>query len=162
MDLPALLAAAGSLKTAGELVAGIVKAKNQADVTAKAIELQSVIIGLQSSIFDARDALSSLQEENRQLKESAVRREHFGSEMSRYALTAIRAGSVAYALKESMSNGEPPHYVCANCYQNGKKVVLNCSEHKDHWYSFICPGCKVAIPTGYRSVSEAKYAPENP
>lgn len=162
MDLPALLAAAGGLKTAGELVTGIVKAKNQSDVTAKAIELQSVIIGLQSSIFDTRDALSSLQEENRQLKESAMRREHFGSDMARYALTPIRPGSVAYALKQSMSNGEPPHYICANCYQNGKKVTLSCGAYKELWYAFICPTCKVAIATGYRGPSEAQYAPENP
>lgn len=162
MDLPALLAAAGGLKTAGELVAGIVKAKNQSDVTAKAIELQSVIIGLQSAIFDTRDVLSSLQEENRQLKESAMRREHFSSDMTRYALTPIRPGSVAYALKQSMSNGEPPHYVCANCYQNGKKVMLTCGESKERWFAFMCPLCKVAIATGYRSPSPAKYATENP
>lgn len=158
MDIPALLAAAGGLKTAGEIVAGMISAKNQTDVTSKAIELQSVIISLQSSIFEARDALATLQEENRQLKDSVVSAENLRRDMERYHLTTIRSGSVAYALKEAMSNGEPPHYVCANCSQDGKKSILHCGEHAAGWFSFRCPSCKTGIPTGLRGVSKAKYA----
>lgn len=157
-DLTSLIGAAAGLKTAGEMVASIANAKSQADVTAKAIELQSVIIGLQSTIFDARDALAGLQEENRKLKEQAVSREDFTRDMARYTLASIRPGSVAYALTESMSQGEPPHYVCANCYQGGKKSCLSCVAESPGWFGFKCPSCKHSISTGYRNASAAKYA----
>lgn len=80
-------------------------------------------------------------------------------EKNRYALVTIWEGAVAYALKESMSMGEPPHWLCTNCYQDGKKAILNESVNAKNFHGVTCPVCKSTIQTAYYSLSAAEYAP---
>lgn len=161
-DVAMLVSALSGLKTAGEMIAGLSSAKNQAETAMKVLELTTIIHSSREDILTAREALASILEENRKLKDDTVRLEQFHSDMERYQLAEAYPGSVMYSLKRSMSNGEPAHYVCANCYQTRKKSLLNCIPKSDGWYAFACPNCKSTIPNGYRSASAAEYAPDTP
>jgi hypothetical protein len=46
------------------------------------------------------------------------------TEKQRYKLTELGARFVAYMLKEGMENGEPPHHLCAQCYSDNLKTIL--------------------------------------
>lgn len=46
------------------------------------------------------------------------------TEKDRYELKKVATGAFAYVLKESMANGQPPHWICTQCYQNRKKSFL--------------------------------------
>jgi hypothetical protein len=46
------------------------------------------------------------------------------AEKERYELTEIGPGVFAFALKESMRQGQPVHRICANCCANGTKSYL--------------------------------------
>ena len=49
-------------------------------------------------------------------------------------------------LQAGMENGEPPHRICANCYQNGKKAILQTASHLERGYRvYSCPSCKTGI-----------------
>ena len=47
-------------------------------------------------------------------------------------------GSVAYALKESMKESEPPHLICTKCYEDGRRLD---STHSNQltvvWYILV-------------------------
>jgi hypothetical protein len=45
-------------------------------------------------------------------------------EKQRYELKQLAPGAFCYALKADASGSEPPHRVCAACYQHGKKSIL--------------------------------------
>jgi len=60
----------------------------------------------------------------RKLEEEMTRLKAWDAEKQRYQLTEIGPGVVAFVLKEGMSQGEPPHQICANCCANGKKSYL--------------------------------------
>jgi len=82
----------------------------------------------------------------------------WGSEKKRYQLTDVGGGAFAYALKAAMSNGEPPHYICTNCYEQSKKSILNHIDTGDGLHVLSCPRCpaKLVIGHAYKSPSFAE------
>jgi hypothetical protein len=62
MDFGSITAAVGSLKAAGEIAKGLIGLKSDAEVQAKAIELNQKIIDAQHQIFAANTAQTSLLE----------------------------------------------------------------------------------------------------
>src|ERR1700704_1933690 len=50
-----------------------------------------------------------------------------------------------------MSNGEPAHYICTNCYQQSKKSVLSHMQSAGGLYVITCSSCnaKMGIQRGY-------------
>jgi hypothetical protein len=98
-------------------------------------------------------------EEIRTLKEELTRVKAWETQKKRYKLvTPWKPGSVAYALKESMKESEPPHLICTKCYEDGRKSILNPITINTYvWYA--CPVCKSQIPTGWRGNPCPEYAP---
>lgn len=158
MDLTLLQGALSSLKIAGDIAKGFLDMKNTSEVAGKVAQLQSAILDAQSSLFQSHAAQSSLIDEVRDLKEEIVRLKTWETEKQRYKMVEAWTSAVTYALKESMKCGEPPHYICASCYQVGRKSILNPKHDAANFVSFACPSCKAAIPTGYRGKPTAKYA----
>jgi Zn finger protein HypA/HybF involved in hydrogenase expression len=101
---------------------------------------------------------SSLIDKIRDLENEIADVKAWGVEKIRYKLITPWQGSLTYALKESTSNAEPPHYICTSCYQNGRKSILNQKTDAGRWTLYACPVCKSQIPTGYHGMVAAEYA----
>jgi hypothetical protein len=123
-DMSAIAAIVGSLNSAKEIAKSFVGLRDAAVIQTKVIELQTAILSAQKSAFSANAAQTALLEQVRQLKEEVARLKAWETEKQRYQLTELTPGVMAYALKEEMRAGEPTHYLCANCYQNGEKAFL--------------------------------------
>ncbi len=154
--LSALLAAIPGLAKAG---ADIAAASDEAKRNAQLIEFQRVIIQLQSSIASVQIQNASLLREKEDLETQIMRMKDWDAEKQRYALVTIWEGATAYALKKSMSMGEPPHWLCTNCYQDGKKSILNETVSAKNFRAASCPVCKSTIQTTYYSLPHPEYAP---
>ena len=122
-------------------------------------------IEAQEQIMSLREGALELQEENQELKEK-IRNleiklqniEDWKAEKARYTLVnPWRGPAQVYALKESESNGELPHFICTNCFQSARKTILTPIEGTGD-VMFKCPHCKASISTGYRGVGPAVYA----
>ena len=51
-------------------------------------------------------------------------------------------GAVAYMLKPEKRGSEPPHWLCPNCFANGKKTFLIATGTKERGYPiFKCAVC---------------------
>lgn len=162
MEAEMALGGIGLLRASFDLITSMRSSKTEAEVNAKAIELQQVIQSLFSSLAEAQEAKTNIEQEHRKLKDEVIRLKNFGADMERYKLTALESGGVVYALKQSMGKGEPAHYLCTNCYQATEKRILNCIQGRDRWFEFTCPGCQTAIPTRYHNATAPEYPPENP
>lgn len=158
MDLSVIGGAVSGLKTAVEIAKGLVAVNTTVEVNAKAIELQRAILSAYGDAVSAKETQFALQEEVRDLKRQLAANEHFAADMERYQLDAPWPGSMVYALKESMSNSEPAHYLCANCYQNKKKSILQCVPSIQNYTTFACPNCRASVATRYKGGVPAKYA----
>ena len=141
-----------ALKTALNLAK---EAKDLTDTTAirgKIIEMQSLIMEAQVSAIDAREAHSAQVETIRELKETIRGFENWDAEKARYELKPIGSGSVAYMLKPEMRGSQPPHWLCANCYEKGQKAFLQRVPSSGAFgIIFECAACSAKMKTGYDS-----------
>ena len=158
MDMSLIQGTISGLKVAGDIAKGLLELKSISDVQGKVIELQSAILSAQTSALSANADQSAMVEEIRALKEELARVKAWDTEKQRYKLVEPWSAGVAYALKESMSNSEPPHLLCTNCYESGRKSILNPINDSHAFVSYICPVCKSQIPTGYRGSPAPEYA----
>jgi hypothetical protein len=167
IDVGSITAAVTGLKTATDIVKGILEIKSISEVQTKVIELQGVILSAQSSALAAQSDQMALLEKVREMKTQITQLEAWETDKKRYHLTDYGGGTFAYALKEDESDGEPPHRICAACYQKGHKSILqNLGGQKDGRDRYQCAECKglfllgeyrrAALPTQART-SRSRY-----
>jgi Zn finger protein HypA/HybF involved in hydrogenase expression len=159
MDIGSITAAVGSLRAAGEIAVGLINLKTMAEVQTKAIELNGKILAAQHELFAANAAQAAFIERIRELEKQITDMKAWETEKQRYKLASPVGGSIVYALQKSMSDGEPAHYICANCYQDGKKSILQ-NSFGHSWTTFVCPVCKSEATTGYSGHVRPNYAEE--
>lgn len=142
MDMSLIQGTISGLKTASDIAKSFLDLKKINDIGGKVSELQSVILSAQSSAIEANSAQFAMIEEIRTLKEEMTCIKAWDSEKQRYSLASPWPGTVVYSLKESMSNSEPPHWICTNCYSDGRKSILTQQQEGNSIVSFLCPKCK--------------------
>jgi hypothetical protein len=86
---------------------------------------QGIAIELREQILSTQEAQAALIEQVRDLKGKLIAFEKWDAEKERYKLYQVAIGSITYALKKESANGEPPHWLCTDCYENRKKSILN-------------------------------------
>ncbi len=161
MDMTLIMGTISGLKTAGDIVKSLLEIKKISDISGKVAELQAVILAAQSSAIEANSAQFAMIEEIRALKEEMARIKAWDTEKQRYKLTNPWIGTVVYSLKESMSNGEPPHWICTNCYEDGRKSILTQQQDGNSRVSYLCPKCKVSFRAiGYHKLGYDLEYPE--
>jgi hypothetical protein len=138
-----ITAAINSLKVAGDIAKGLISLQTTTEIQAKAIELNEKIISAQHSVFAANAAQSALVDEVGSLKAQIVRMENWGTQKQRYKLVTLYPGSFAYALKKAVSEGEPSHYICANCYENGKRSIMQATQKTSAFGAKTCFVCRI-------------------
>jgi hypothetical protein len=124
VDVSAIAGALASLNAAVNITKAMKDLRDWSIVQSKVIELQSTILEAQSGLFAANEERSALIEKIRQLEKQVADLEAWNSEKERYALTDVGGGNVAYLPKPSMRGTGPAHYMCANCYEQRKKSIL--------------------------------------
>lgn len=160
MDYSAIQGMMASLKAATDISKALFDLKVTAEIQGKVIELQSALMSAQSSALEATTSQYTLQDRVRELESQVRDLQDWGEQKARYTLICPwRGPAQVYALKKEHAEGEPPHYLCTNCFHNSKRVILN-PQSKDGWVHLACPNCKSDLSTGYRGVSAPKYAEE--
>lgn len=112
------------LKTAFDLVQGLNATAKEVAINQVKFELGRHILDAQQTLTAANAAQADSAERIRQLEQQIVALKDWSAEQHRYELKDTGQGTLAYALKPSMGNGEPEHWLCPNCYQQGKKSIL--------------------------------------
>ena len=101
MDLESVKGAITSIKLAGEIAKTFVGLKNQAEINARVVDLQSVILEAQGALFAANDTQRELLAEIETLKAKIVGINQWSTEQKRYKLYSPRNGMFFYALLEA-------------------------------------------------------------
>jgi len=149
---------------AGDIAKGLISLHTMAEVQGKAIELNEKIIDAQHRIFEANATQSELVERIRELEGQIARMKDWDTQKQRYQMACPHMGSFVYALKRAVSDGEPPHYLCANCFKQGKPSILNdlTPDKSSYMHYWVCPNCPSKAPTGLHGPSQTKYAEDIP
>ena len=116
--------AIGGLKAAMDIVKGL-------NATAGAVAINDAKIALQATILEAQAGLLGAQESQTanlkridELEAKIAKLETWEREKERYQLEEFPTGALAYVLKADDQAGQPHHRICARCYEDGHKSIL--------------------------------------
>jgi hypothetical protein len=140
-----------SLKTMKDIVQGMNAAKNEAAINGVKIELQGLILDAQQGLFAAQEAQSSDARQIAQLEQEIVKLKDWSAEKERYQLVDVWQGSVAYMPKPTMENGEPAHWLCSNCFNQGRKSFLAMQGHVGPNSAWKCGACGTGMVISART-----------
>jgi hypothetical protein len=149
-EVAAIQALLGSLKSAADLAKGFSTLRDGALVQGKVIELQGVILSAQQSAMSAQSDQYMMTERVRQLEKEKAELEAWDAEKARYKLTELPPGVFVYTLKEEAANSEPIHHICARCFGERKRAILQTVSQYGGMTVFQCLECKSKLETGVR------------
>ena len=160
MDLSLIQGTIAGLKTASDIAKGFLDLKTMTDVQGKVIELQSAILAAQSSALSANADQAAMAEEIRSLKAELERVKAWERQKERYQMHAPWEGATVYALKESQKGTDPAHWICTQCYELGKRSILQHHARTGGWASYVCGVCRSEVQSPWRSAVAFEYAKE--
>ena len=116
----------------------------------KVFELQRAMLETQQSVFAANEERTELIERIRELEKEISGLKQWEAEKEKYKLEIVDAtGVYAYARKPNPTDVEPHLFICANCYQAGRKSLLQATSHTAMGKRVhVCPNCKAEIAFG--------------
>jgi hypothetical protein len=89
----------------------------------------TLIVEFTGKLMEAQLHEAFLIERIRELEKKLMQFENWEAEKQRYELVKLDPGILIRRLKAGMENGEPPHEICANCHDAGKKSLLHNTGH---------------------------------
>jgi hypothetical protein len=129
-DVAAISGAIQSLKSAFEIGKAILDLSVSAQIQSRIMDINSKILAAQESAVASRDYQSTLLQRVDDLEKRIAEFEAWDAEADTYVLTDLRnpgdpRGSIlAYAPKQGTHTSERAHHLCAKCYQDRHKSIL--------------------------------------
>lgn len=127
-------------RRAAEITQSILKMNKDVEINKNAIELQNIIISLQNEMFSMQSEQSKLLQIKYDLEKKLMECENWDKIKSQYELKEVNSGRFVYAPKPDSNLSEPDHWLCTNCFNDGKKSILQPKISKT-----FCPKCKMEI-----------------
>ena len=149
----------GSIKSAIDILTHISGEKKKLNLT-KVQGLQESLLTIQTTVLQLKHQHIEDQTKISELKSLLNSYDDWNIQKTRYELVSpFKNSAIVYALKESDSNGEIPHYLCTNCFHNRSKSILSpvIAFDQSGYVSLSCPSCMSKIDTGYRGMGEPRY-----
>ncbi len=132
--------ALGLLKTITGTTKRLADTREEVKVNDVAIQLQGVVLDLQSEMMIIQSDYQSVLRAKEDLEKKLIEQEGWNKERARYHLEAV-AGDFVYALNVVKPSVESAHWLCAHCYEEKKKSILQ----RSPFPAWLCPRCKTKI-----------------
>jgi hypothetical protein len=151
-DVATISAGLQSLKAAFEIGKTVLNLGLSVQVQDRIREMNAKILAAQENAIASRDYQFALLKQIGDLEKAIAELEAWDAEAETYQLTDVRpkgnvmGSAFAYAPKEGTHPTEPSHFICANCYQDRHKSILQ----EQFLYpggcdALICPRCSMII-----------------
>jgi hypothetical protein len=119
-----IAAAVTGIRAALDMAKAMVGLRDAEAFRAKSIELQGVVLEAFQKAIEAREVYSVQADRIRTLETEVANLKAWDTEKQKYELKPNYLGAVTYMLKPDARGTEPPHWLCPNCYAEGKKSFL--------------------------------------
>ena len=133
--------ALGSIKAAYKVAKSLMDVHDAVVIQGKVAELLGDIAAAQEGTLRSQERESALSRQVHELEQRIAQMETWDREEERYQLTELPPGVFVYTVKEEVRGNEPPHKLCANCFQQKRKSFLNSDEPISGTTRLHCPSC---------------------
>jgi hypothetical protein len=123
------------LKFAIDTLRTIVGTKSQIAADSRVADALDQLGNVQDTMFELRNSLAALQEENHTLKEAQRERDDWSAKEAAYPLVQAPGGAMV-----RKTAGPPEHYVCPKCFEDRKVYPLQ-NKRIVTTGEYGCPGC---------------------
>lgn len=131
-----------------DIARGIHALKSEAEVNSAVIEIQRLTIDAQHSLMAAQERHTAMSAQIGDLEKEVARLKIWSTERDKYALRAVDTHGFAYMRKEGFEEGEPPHWLCVQCFDDGSKSVLQKQSENGPHATHRCNRCSSTITIG--------------
>jgi hypothetical protein len=147
MDMSAISGLLSSLNAAKDIAQAMIGLRDSQAFQTKLLEFQAKLLDAHNCAFAAQEERAALLEQVSLLKEEVAHLKDWNAQKERYELQQIPSHHkpFAYALKPGMEEGEPPHYICTTCYENGKRSILQPEAGCGITEFMVCHNCWSAL-----------------
>jgi hypothetical protein len=127
------------------LAKGMANRSTEVKINEVAIHLQNIVLDLQAEMMMIQSNYQEVLRTKEDLEKKLAEDEKWDKERARYHLQKIgtEIGAIGfayvYALKAGQNAGEPDHWLCARCYNDKKKSILQPTPSASWW---VCPECE--------------------
>ena len=141
------------LLTLVETIKKFLGAKDAATRSELAIELTKEVLSV-------KQADTMLRAEISDLKEKVANFESWDIEKQRYSLVKLEPGILVYRQKSEMEYVDPPHELCADCYNKNQKSFLHITSTRYGFTYWKCNICGFNEKSGGYEEHEEDEVPE--
>jgi hypothetical protein len=117
-------AAIGGIKVAMDMAKGIASLKTSTEINQAIIDIQKALLEAQSAAIEDKQQLANLSMQMQELQIELRSKNDWDQEAQRYVLNECETGVFTYELRPEFANGETHHRLCANCFTNKRKSIL--------------------------------------
>lgn len=142
MDIQTIAAATTAFQQIIGFFQSYVHSSKEAAVIDKAVELQDIILSLQSYVFSVQAKNLELLESLKEWKEKALAKADWAREKANYLLKEIAPGVFVYVSKEQADPTQSKPWHCTNCFKNQKLSILHLTRNVVAGRFYACPECK--------------------
>ena len=139
MDTGTIMAAYNGLRFAKDALTTVAQGKIEVESQTRVLAALEKLGAAQDAMFEMRDELFSLQEQNRKLKQDLAESADWDKKLGGYQLVNTPGGAVVYSFK-----GQPEHFACPSCVNERELHILQ--DNRTMSGKFRCTGCEEEFP----------------
>lgn len=109
-------------------------------------ELYGLILNAQTQTMEAQLKHRALLDQISDLENEVARLKAWNTNKERYELKMPVEGTFVYALKRNPGASEPAHWICAKCYEDNRKSILQLIDAPGRRATINCMQCNSQIP----------------
>jgi hypothetical protein len=140
-----IASALSSTKVAVDIIRGLRDLEKDVALSTKIFELNNIIIDIQGKMFSIQKKHHETMGQIARLESDNARFKDWEIEKRRYKLVELLPGTFVYRLKQDCAQGEPLHDLCPECYQDGRKSILQRGAPSKNHESFVCNSCHTSL-----------------
>jgi hypothetical protein len=114
-------------------------------LNATVIELQGIIITAQQQAIAIQQSHAALETKTHNLEAECMSLKEWRAEKQKYTCREIAIGRFAYVENGIVDNFQSAHKYCPNCFDEGKKSLLQQPDELYFVKGLNCPGCKTKL-----------------
>lgn len=144
----AVMSSSGTAISTTDKAVGLIKSLRElakGSSGSAAPEIREKLLALQEELASVREINVDLRDALRIATAALKARDDFESQKGRYELSEIYPEAFAYAEKRPADTTAPNPYLCAHCFDNGKKSILQHQQANTIYATLVCPACKNTV-----------------